>query len=91
MITFEQMPADARVWIYQADRDLTDAEVADIQKKAAMFLMEWTSHGKLMLATVEVKYNRFVIQFDSSSDWARITGWTFLTACLWRTVTTIPG
>jgi hypothetical protein len=61
MITFSQMPAHARVWIYQSDREIKDIEIDEIRRKSAMFLMEWSSHGNLMLATIDVLYNRFIV------------------------------
>ncbi len=61
MLSFNEMPNHSKVWIYQADRNLTDIEIAEMKKKAAMFLLEWSSHGNMMLATIDVIYNRFVI------------------------------
>ncbi len=55
------MPLHSRAWIYQADREIKDIEIAEIRRKAAMFLMEWTSHGNVMKATIDVLYNRFVV------------------------------
>ena len=55
------MPGRSRVWIYQSERDLSDMEVDEIRRKAAMFLLEWTSHGNLMVAAIDVLYNRFVV------------------------------
>lgn len=61
MLTFNDMPLHARVWIYQSDREIKDLEVNEINRKAAMFLMEWTSHGHLMKASLDVVYNRFIV------------------------------
>lgn len=67
------MPAHARVWIYQSDRDLKDIEIDEMRRKSAMFLMEWSSHGNLMLATVEFLYNRFIV-VAADEDAARASG-----------------
>jgi hypothetical protein len=61
MLTFNEMPLHSRVWIYQSDREIKDLEVNEIRRKAAMFLMEWTSHGNVMKATIDVLYNRFIV------------------------------
>lgn len=61
MLTFNDMPSHSRVWIYQSDREIKDLEVNEIRRKAAMFLMEWTSHGHLVKASFDVLYNRFII------------------------------
>ncbi|HTF06394.1 MAG TPA: ABC transporter ATPase [Bacteroidia bacterium] len=61
MLTFNDMPLHSRAWVYQSDRVITDLEVNEIRRKAAMFLMEWTSHGNVMRATIDVLYNRFLV------------------------------
>jgi hypothetical protein len=61
MLTFQEMPDYSRVWVYQSDRELTDIEANEIRRKAAMFLMEWSSHGNLMKAAIDVVYNRFIV------------------------------
>ncbi len=61
MLTYFEMPLHSRAWIYQSERELTDVEINEIKRKAAMFLMEWTSHGNVMRATVDVLYNRFLV------------------------------
>lgn len=55
------MPDHSRVWIYQSDRVITDLEAAEIRKRAAMFLLDWSSHGSAMRAVIEVVYNRFIV------------------------------
>jgi hypothetical protein len=68
MLTLNEMPLHSRVWIYQSDREIKDLEVNEIRRKAAMFLMEWTSHGNVMKATIDVIYNRFlVVAVDESA------------------------
>lgn len=73
MISFSQMPDHARVWIYQSDRDLKDQEIDEIRRKAAMFLMDWSSHGNLMLATIDVLHNRFIV-VTADEEEARASG-----------------
>lgn len=58
---FNDMPDHSRVWIYQADRVITDLEASEIRKRAAMFLLDWSSHGNAMRAIIEVVYNRFIV------------------------------
>lgn len=61
MLTINEMPDNSRVWVYQCNRDLQDAEIAEINRKAAVFLMEWTSHGEWMKASITVLYHRFIV------------------------------
>jgi hypothetical protein len=50
-----------RIWIYQADRTLSDAETKQIENELAAYADRWTAHGKKLKASYEVRYNRFVI------------------------------
>ena len=61
MLSYQEMPNRSKVWIYQSDRNLTDIEIGEIKKKAAMFLLDWSSHGDMLLATIDVLYNRFIV------------------------------
>ncbi|WP_310992114.1 ABC transporter ATPase [Aequorivita marina] len=58
---FKNLPDDARVWIYQANRKLSDEEVAEIKELAEDFLVKWTAHGAALEAGLELKYNRFIV------------------------------
>jgi hypothetical protein len=55
------MPPDARVWVYQSNKALTDAEVKLIQEEGGRFLTDWNAHGAALRASFEVLYNRFVV------------------------------
>lgn len=61
MLTYADMPAHARAWIYQSNRNLSDNEIAEIKRKAAVFLIDWTSHGEWMKACIDVLYSRFIV------------------------------
>lgn len=58
---FSNLPDEARIWVYQANRKLTDAEVTLIASKTADFLEKWTAHGADLKAGFELKYNRFIV------------------------------
>ena len=45
MTTINQMPSDARVWVYQSNTLLTDAEVNEITAQGKAFIESWTAHG----------------------------------------------
>jgi len=51
----------ARVWIYQADRFLTDAEVEHIAQEANEFMRSWTAHGTALAGRVSVEHNLFLL------------------------------
>ncbi|MRT15869.1 ABC transporter ATPase [Vitellibacter sp. q18] len=58
---FKNLPDDSRIWIYQANRKLSDEEVAEITELSKDFLTKWTAHGAELEAGFEIKYNRFIV------------------------------
>ncbi len=60
-VEFESLPEDSRIWIYQANRSLTDDEAAEISEKTKVFLTQWTAHGAHLEASFELKYKRFLV------------------------------
>jgi hypothetical protein len=60
-VPFEQLPPQARIWIYQADREFSDAEATEIKQKIIGFVTDWSAHGKALHASGELAHNRFVI------------------------------
>jgi hypothetical protein len=63
MSTYKNLPDHTRVWIYQANRELTDSEVIDIRNRSAIFVGQWAAHGSKLEAAIEVFYNRFLVIF----------------------------
>ena len=61
LIDFKELPDNSRVWIYQANRKLSDEEVEKITEKTLDFLTKWTAHGAELEAGLELKYNRFIV------------------------------
>jgi len=58
---FNTLPDYARVWVYQANRPLTDAEVVAIDANLKSSLSQWAAHGQPLLASARVVENRFVV------------------------------
>ncbi len=58
---FNSLPNDSRVWIYQANRKMSDEEVASIIPEIEVFLEKWTAHRANLEAGYLLKYNRFII------------------------------
>ncbi len=54
------LPAHARVWIYAADRALTDAEAATAIEAARAFVASWAAHGNRLLAEARLLHHRFL-------------------------------
>jgi hypothetical protein len=60
-IDFDQLPDQARVWVYQANRPLITDEVKTIEEALKPALNQWAAHGQPLLASMQVIDNRFVI------------------------------
>ncbi|GAB4009448.1 hypothetical protein GCM10028808_18320 [Spirosoma migulaei] len=60
-IDFDRLPDTARVWVYQANRSLTDGDIKTIDEALQPALSQWAAHGQPLLASAEVVNNRFVV------------------------------
>lgn len=60
-IPFDELPPQARIWIYQASRPLTAAEQADIKPLLEQFATDWSSHGTNLQASAELLHDRFLV------------------------------
>jgi hypothetical protein len=61
LVEFESLPEDARIWIYQASRSFSKAEIAEMETALDNFVQEWTAHGQDLRAGYEIRYNRFIV------------------------------
>ncbi len=61
LVSFDDLPTTARVWIYQASRSFTPEELEEIKSKLDVFINQWTAHGADLKAGYEIKYKRFII------------------------------
>lgn len=61
MNSLQNMPDDARLWVFQSNRVLSDVEARTIENLASQFITRWTSHGARITACCSVFYNRFVV------------------------------
>jgi len=61
LINFKDLPAEARIWIYQANRPFTEEELKEVEPEIESFLTAWTAHGSSLKAGYTMPYNRFII------------------------------
>jgi hypothetical protein len=59
--SLESFSPETRVWIYQADRNLNEFEVLQIENILKSFAQQWTAHQMPLKAATEVRFNRFII------------------------------
>ncbi len=61
LVPFKELPESSRVWIYQANRSLSEQELQEINTKLEDFITQWTAHGANLKASFEIRYKRFII------------------------------
>ena len=61
LVDFNILPEDARIWIYQSNRELTSKEVSEVSSKLTDFVNGWKRHGEDLKASFTLKYNQFII------------------------------
>lgn len=87
LIPFNKMPDHARVWVYQADRNLSEAEMQYIQQSLDAQINNWAAHGAALVGSATILHNRFVIvsvdenhnqvsgcSIDASTNWLKNLG-----------------
>ena len=60
-VAFNELPPEARVWIYQASRPFFAAELAAALPELVRFADDWTSHGRAVRASAEIRHQQFLI------------------------------
>lgn len=61
LVPFNTLPNNARIWIYQANREFTENEIQEVSKKAEDFIETWKRHGEDLKASYEIKYQQFLV------------------------------
>ncbi|MFT4791079.1 MAG: hypothetical protein ACI9KR_000695 [Arcticibacterium sp.] len=61
LVPFQELPEDARIWIYQSNRPFNTEEAAAVKAACDTFLNGWTAHEAALHAGVDMPYNRFII------------------------------
>jgi hypothetical protein len=61
LTTIDNLQVESKVWIYQADRMMTDEQQQMIKDELLGFLADWTSHHQQLLTAGDIFYNRFVV------------------------------
>lgn len=61
MISYEQLPSETRVWIYQSNRPLVEEESARAKVALEDFARQWVSHNNQLHAYCDVWHQRFIV------------------------------
>jgi hypothetical protein len=57
----DQLVSDSRIWVYGAERALTEAETTTVKTRVQEFVAGWVSHRNELKAGADVLYNRFLV------------------------------
>lgn len=60
-MNMQSMSDNSRVWVYQSNRILNDAEVQEINKMAQHFTSGWDAHGALLQSIITVYHHLFIV------------------------------
>ncbi len=60
-VPFDSISPDARIWIYQSNRELTDREQSQMAELLRSFTDRWAAHGSPLRASFDIRYGHFVI------------------------------
>lgn len=103
-IPFEKLPDYARVWVYQADKALNNAEQNHIQQVLEEQVNQWAAHSVPLVGSVQVLLNRFIIvavdevqnqasgcSIDASTRWLKELGATMNLNFFDRSVAYVDG
>lgn len=61
IVPFDQLPDDARLWVFNAARELTAPERDDLLSAVDGFLETWAAHGTPLFSGRELRDGRFLL------------------------------
>lgn len=61
MSALDRLPSQSRVWIYGAERALSEHEVSKIRTELQSFVANWVSHHKELSAAADILHDRFLV------------------------------
>lgn len=59
-VYFKELPATAKVWMYQANRKLSTSEIDRVHQEAETFLQTWESHGIAVRGSIDILQGLFI-------------------------------
>ena len=67
LVSFNEICDSSRIWIFQSDLKIENNKIELIINELEKFLVQWSSHGKELKCSYEIKYNLFIIIAVDSS------------------------
>src|SRR6266850_1048741 len=60
-VPFDQLPDHARLWIYQAERKISDTEEKVIAEELRVFCGQWVAHGDPLNTSFRIERSQFLL------------------------------
>jgi hypothetical protein len=60
-VNFDEIPEDAKVWVYPSSRKFYPNEIPEIEEKIRTFIAEWKADDASFKASYQFLYNRFLV------------------------------
>jgi hypothetical protein len=60
-VDFNELPDQARIWIYPANRPFTEQEMTLIKQRLDVFVESWSAHSVPLKVSYLLPYNRFIV------------------------------
>lgn len=60
-VSFDDLPGDSRLWIYQANRIFTPQEKAAIESSLVHLCETWMAHGTPLRTSFRIDYDLFIV------------------------------
>jgi hypothetical protein len=60
-VPFDTLSDNSRVWIYQANRRLSDSELIRLESTLRSFCEQWAAHGEPLKTSFQLMHNQFVV------------------------------
>ncbi len=59
-VLFDELPPDARVWIFGAERPLVETERARVLDEVDAFIGQWAAHDVPLTTARDLRYDQFI-------------------------------
>jgi hypothetical protein len=70
LVSFESLPANARVWVFQANRPFSERELEVISSRLQSFTEQWNVHGIPLNTSYRIAFNQFIVLAADESQQA---------------------
>ena len=60
-VKFTEISDSSKVWVFQSDQLMSDVKIQLIKNELEKFLPNWSSHGKELKCSYEIKFNLFIV------------------------------